>query len=107
MSAVKTELSPVGKDLIHALYEVDCDWIGETLGYFAEGHFDAQSFAIATNQEYGPLDNPIRVDQVKHEYRVALPLEPDDPGCDCTYLERCNASKEGSFPVTIVELRHD
>jgi hypothetical protein len=84
------------------LREVDCDWMGELLGYFAKGHFDAVEFVDAVNTEY-ETDTRFTSDQVQHEYWVERPFEPDEPDCDCTCFENCLENAEGAIAVTFVE----
>ncbi len=84
------------------LREVDCDWIGELLGYFAVGHFDAVAFVDAVNAEYEP-DESFEPSQVRHEFWVEQSLEPDEPDCDCTCFENCSEDTKGAITVTYVE----
>ena len=84
------------------LREVDCDWLGELLGYFAIGHFDPIPFVEAVNAEYEP-DWSFEPSQVQHEFWVERQLEPDEPDCDCTCLEKCLEDTEGAITVTYVE----
>lgn len=86
------------------LREVDCDWIGDLMGYFAVGHFDRVDFANAVNAEYEP-DDSFEPHQAQHEFWAERPLEPDDLDCgDCTYFEKCAADIEGAIAVTYVEI---
>jgi hypothetical protein len=85
------------------LREVDCDWMGDLMGYFAVGHFDRVDFANAVNAEYEPND-PLEAHQVCHEFWVERPLELDEPDCDCTCFENCAADMDGAIAVTYVEL---
>ncbi|NJM74695.1 MAG: hypothetical protein HC852_01710 [Acaryochloridaceae cyanobacterium RU_4_10] len=83
------------------LREVDCDWIGELLGYFAIGHLDTSAFVDAVNAEYEP-DERFEAREVRHEFWVERPLEPDEPDCDCTCFEKCWQNTEGAIAVTCV-----
>jgi hypothetical protein len=84
------------------LREVDCDWIGSLLGYFAVGYFDSVAFVDAINAEYEPSESFV-AREVRHEFWVERPLEPDEPDCDCTYFEKCVADVDGAIAVTCVE----
>jgi hypothetical protein len=84
------------------LREVDCDWMGELLGYFAVGHFDTVVFVDVVNAEYEP-DESFESSQVRHEFWVERLLEPEEPDCDCTCFEKCAENTEGAIPVTYVE----
>ena len=85
------------------LREVDCDSMGDLLGYFAIGHHNPAAFTQAVNAEHDP-DLPAKVHQVRHEFWGYIPLEPDDLDCDCICVETCKADVEGAFAVTYAEL---
>jgi hypothetical protein len=59
---------------IDAIYQ-DC------IGYYACGHWDSQSFAIAINQEYDLADyeQPIWVKDVKQGYFITAATDIDLP----------------------------
>ena len=88
---------------IERLCEIDGDWIGGTLLYFARGHFDAQSFVDAVNGEHEP-SNPIRIEQVKHCYRRQCPIRAIDGGWT---LYPARKGERGAFAVTAVEVLDD
>ncbi|KAI9129543.1 hypothetical protein [Acaryochloris sp. CCMEE 5410] len=85
------------------LREVDCDWMGDLLGYFAMGHYEPATFAQAVNAEYDP-DIPAEAHQICHEFWVEVSLEPDELDCNCTCLKTCKADVDGAFAVTYIEL---
>lgn len=84
------------------LREVDCDWMGELLGYFSIGHFDSVAFVDAVNTEYEPEELFV-AREVRHEFWVERLVEADEPDCDCTYFEKCWQNTEGAIAVTCVE----
>jgi hypothetical protein len=84
------------------LREVDCDWQGALLGYFAIGYLDSVAFVDAINAEYEPSESFV-AREVRHEFWVKRLLEPDEPDCDCTYFEKCWQNTEGAIAVTCVE----
>jgi hypothetical protein len=59
---------------IDAIYQ-DC------IGYYAHGHWDSQSFAIAINQEYDLArdETPVRVRDVKQGYVTTAATDIDLP----------------------------
>ena len=50
---------------------------GNCFGYFAIGHWDAQSFAIACNQEFDLADfgRPVCTSEVKQNWQEAVEVE--------------------------------
>jgi hypothetical protein len=86
------------------------EWIGDgeldgTLGYYAIGHWEPQSFAIAANLEHFNDGNEpaCYVSAVRHKYQVKCACDDDDPEDPCECF--CNATERtpGAFAVTIVE----
>lgn len=85
---------------IERLSEIEGDWIGATLAYFARGHFDVQSFIDAVTSEWEP-SAPIDVSQVRHSYYCQNPIEG---AVDWWTFDRCKKDTPGAIAVTIVEV---
>jgi hypothetical protein len=59
---------------------IDDDIYQDVIGYYAYGHWDSQSFAIAINQEYDLAsdERPVWVRDVKHSYMTTMNIDSAD-----------------------------
>ena len=92
---------------VEELYEWDGENFNGTAGFYAKGHWDRRSFAIAVNQEFGlaELEKPAYTSDVRHgfhspDYCDPESMEEDGP-MECLHFSFHQS--EGSWPITVFD----
>lgn len=95
---------------IHKLISYDRDDCINSVGYYAYGHWDAQSFAIAVNKEFdlGVMQSPVWVCEVMQGYvlvkRVNFGLTDHMFFYAGEFIERGHGDSRESFAVTYADI---